>query len=90
MCAFYGCSRLNSVIISNNVISINDYAFGACYNLNNVYYLGTPDEWNNITILKYNYYLSNAARYYYSEEEPTDTTYNYWHYVDGVPIKWEI
>ncbi len=58
--------------------------------MNNVYYLGTPDEWNNITILKNNDYLSYATRYYYSEEELTDTTYNYWHYVDGVPTKWEI
>ena len=34
--------------------------------------------------------LKSAAHYYYDEEQPTDTSYNYWHYVDGVPTKWEI
>ena len=31
--------------------------------------------------------LTNAICYY-SETEPTDTTYNYWRYVDGVPVAW--
>ena len=31
---------------------------------------------------------SSAVVYYYSEEKPT-TTGNYWHYVNGIPSKWE-
>ena len=28
--------------------------------------------------------------YFYSEEKPTDTSYKFWHYVDGVVTEWVI
>ncbi len=32
--------------------------------------------------------LDEVTKYFYSENEPTDTTHSYWHYVDGVPTSW--
>ncbi len=29
-----------------------------------------------------------VPRLYYSETAPTDTTYSYWHYVNGIPVAW--
>ncbi len=86
--AFHNCSSLTSVILGNSVISIGDTAFYGCSHLSLIYYLGTHDDWNNISIGANNDNLTNATKYYYSEKVPTNTTYNYWHYVDGIPTNW--
>ena len=69
--------------------SIDSLAFYMCDNLTTVYYTGTPENWKNIIIDASNPELFHATRYYYSEKQPTDITYQYWHYVDGVPTVWE-
>ncbi len=86
--AFYNCGSLTSITIGNRVTSIGERAFYNCYNLNTVYYTGTEYEWGDISIYGENFYLTDATRYYYSESEPTEAG-NFWHYVDGVPTKWE-
>lgn len=89
--AFYCCVKLTRITIPNSVTSIEEYTFNDCSNLTRVYYTGTLTEWSNISIDSTNNYdLNSATRYYFSESEPTDTAYNYWHYVDGVPTPWEI
>ncbi len=86
--AFYNCSGLTSVTISDSVTSINKSAFCGCSGLKTVYYKGTAEQWNKISIGTYNSKLTNATRYYYSESEPAlnsdGTAYdgNYWHYAD--------
>lgn len=47
--AFNG-SALMSIAIPNSVININRSAFGSCNYFYNVYYDGTEEEWNAITI----------------------------------------
>ena len=87
--AFYGCTNLISVTIPDSVTSIGSVAFYGCTELANIYYMGTSSEWaaKNINLLYAE--LTSAMLYYYSETQPIDTIYNYWHYVDGVPTKWE-
>lgn len=58
--AFNGCSSLTSVTIPVSITNIADMAFGSCDNLMDVYYKGTQQEWNCITIGKENYGLQNA------------------------------
>ncbi len=85
--AFAYCDGLVSVEIQNGVTSIGDSAFGYCTNLTTVYYTGTAEQWNLISIGSSNESLTNATRYYYTETAPTEAG-NFWHYVDGVPTVW--
>ena len=86
--SFYWCTRLTSITIPNSVTSIGYDAFSGCTGLTTVYYGGTAENWNAISIAYGNDdNLTSATIYYYIETAPT-TTGNYWHYVDGVPTKW--
>jgi len=95
--AFRNCSGLTSVTIPNSVKSIGNSAFENCSGLKTVYYKGTDEQWNKITIGSYNSRLTSATRYYYSGTEPElnsdGTAYNgnYWHYdTDGItPVIWK-
>lgn len=71
------------------MLHIWQYAFNYNETLTNVYYTGTAEEWNSITIEGNNNILKEDAIYYYSEEAPT-VEGNYWHYdTDGItPVKW--
>jgi len=85
--AFYNCSGLTNIVLSEGVTSIGGSAFYYCSELKTVYFTGTEEQWNQVTIGSSNSYLTDATRYYYSEDPPTDEG-NYWHYVDGVPTVW--
>lgn len=85
--AFEWCSELTSIVIGENVKNIEYGAFNECDALTSVYYYGTEEQWNTITIGSYNSALRGATRYYYSETQPT-TSGNYWHYVNGIPTPW--
>ena len=64
--AFYCCSGLTNVTISDSVTSIDRTAFWGCDSLANVYYFGSEDEWNDISIDEYNDDLLNATIHYNS------------------------
>jgi len=86
--AFANCYDLSSITLPDSITSINYLSFSSCSKLKTVYFKGTQENWNSILIGSDNSYLENATRYYYSETQPT-TSGNYWHYVDGVPTKWD-
>ena len=94
--AFSGCRSLTSIKIPDSVTSIGEWAFYNCSSLTSVYYGGTARDWAEISIGSSNTYLTNATRYYYSEEEPavnaTGMAYdgNYWYYdEDGKVNVWD-
>ncbi len=59
--AFYWCSSLTSITIGNSVTSIGDQVFDRCSSLTDVYYSGTEEQWNNISIESGNSDLINAT-----------------------------
>ena len=87
--AFAGCTSLKSVVMSNNVSLIDDIAFRNCPYLSKVYFDGSEEDWNSINISSdENSDLTEATRYYYSENQPTEEG-NFWHWVDGEVKIWE-
>ena len=46
--AFYNCTGLTSITIPNRVTTIDDWVFYNCSNLIDIYYDGTPEQWNQV------------------------------------------
>ena len=61
---FHSCESLASITIPDSVTSIRGYAFEYCPSLAHIYYTGTEEQWNNITIGSGNTYLTNATIHY--------------------------
>ena len=58
--SFGRCISLTNVIIPNSLKVIGNEAFVVCISLTDVYYKGTEEEWNKISIRAYNETLINA------------------------------
>ncbi|MBQ7822025.1 MAG: leucine-rich repeat protein, partial [Clostridia bacterium] len=74
MNAFAYCEKLSKIIVGNKVTSIDSYAFDDCTNITDVYYTGSKDEWNTISIIEWgNEYLLNATIHFnYKQYIPGD------------------
>ena len=62
--AFYYCRSLRSVTIGNSVTSIGRGAFYECTSLSDVYYIGSEEQWNDISIGSSNDRLKSATIHY--------------------------
>ncbi len=69
--AFADC-KLTSIILPDSVTKIGNYAFYDC-NLRNVYYEGTSEQWESISISKYNEPLLKA-KFHYNYIDPNKFT----------------
>jgi hypothetical protein len=68
--AFEENDKITSVTIPDGVTSIGEMAFYDCYSLRDVYYIGTEEEWGQISIGGWNYNLTGATIHYnYVPEE---------------------
>ena len=62
--AFQDCANLSIVIFRGRIEKIYEGAFTECTYLNDIYYVGTEDDWSKITIEIGNDPLSNARIHY--------------------------
>ena len=70
-CAFGWMFSLKTVEIPRSVVSIGSEAFINSNMITDVYYAGTEDEWNNITIASGNYMLDRAT-IHFEDTEPDE------------------
>ena len=62
--AFYNCNNITNITLGDDVTTISDYAFYNCTSLTKVYYTGTEEQWEAISIGSYNDPLITAIRHY--------------------------
>ena len=78
-CAFVGMTNLTTgdgiekVFIPRTVTRIGALAFEFCFDISDVYYEGSEEEWNQITIEKSNSFLTNSLIHYNSTEIDVST-----------------
>ena len=68
--AFSWGDNLTSVTIPNSVTTISYSAFNSCENIKDVYYTGTEEQWNNISIGQNNDDLTNATIHFQYSDIP--------------------
>ena len=91
--AFCKNSSLKTIVIP---VSVTDIGYQSGYTfykvtLEKIFYEGTKEQFYKIKGLYASgndTAISNATKYFYSEEAPTDTDNNYWHYVNGEITIW--
>ena len=85
--AFWGCASLTQIRIPGAITYMEWATFRDCNSLERAY-VGTKEEFAQMTYNSGNDLFKAARKYYYSEERPTGWGY-YWHFVDGKITVWE-
>ena len=68
---FFDCPSLTTITIPDSVTSIEYNAFGRCENLNDVFYAGSKEQWNAVSIGDLNTCLKEATIHYNCQYEHT-------------------
>ncbi len=67
--AFYGCESMSSIVIPATVSIIGDAAFHGCDSLCDVYYHGTQEQWNELSIGTDNTALQTAVIHFVGDTD---------------------
>lgn len=65
---FYDCTALTSVYLPTSLTEIGNQAFSDCDSLNDVYYTGSEEQWNAISIGNWNTPLTEATIHFNCHE----------------------
>ena len=84
---FSNCT-LTSIIIPTSLKYINPQPYYNPAKLENIFYKGTADNWNNIINSGTNDYFDSDKVVLFSENKPV-LNGMFWHYVNGDPSVWE-
>ncbi len=65
---FHGCNNLTTVTLPETVTVISDAAFRDCSALTDIYYMGSEEQWNDISVGTQNTALESATKHFACEE----------------------
>lgn len=86
--AFEACSSLRTVVLPASLTKLDNGAFDDCDAVKAVFFKGTEEQFDKLSIAPGNDAINNADLYFFSESEPS-TKGDYWHYdKNGSPIIW--
>ncbi|MBO5866757.1 MAG: leucine-rich repeat protein, partial [Clostridia bacterium] len=57
--SFQNCQTLETILLPTSVTTVADYAFNGCPNINRIYYAGSQEDWNKMSIGDNNGYFSS-------------------------------
>lgn len=78
MTTFRGCSSLEKIEIPQSVTKIGLGAFLECSSLSDIYFGGSKEDWENMTVEQYNDVFENAAVHYNSQmQKKVSVSYTY-------------
>ena len=89
--AFFGCSSAAYALISDKLAKIDNYAFLQCTSLENIFFTGDSEAWENVDIPAEEdvAFLKKVNVAFYSETAPTGEG-SFWHFDDnGIPTLWK-
>ncbi|MGN0633627.1 MAG: leucine-rich repeat protein [Oscillospiraceae bacterium] len=72
--AFLSCDSLTKIVIPDSVTSIESSVFDKCTSLTDVYYTGSEEDWDKISIGKYNDELTNANIHFHTHSYKSEVT----------------
>ena len=70
--AFYGCSSITNITLPSGVTRIGKSAFCNCSSLNEVHYIGTEEQWKEVSVETGNDAISTADFYFHNSHTFTD------------------
>lgn len=77
-CAFAVCDALETLTLFDSLKSIGYASFAECNNINDIYYYGTENGWNNVVISGYNaQFLDGNFHAMYTENSESGITVTY-------------
>ena len=88
---FRECPKLSEIVLPASLTHIGAGAFfssGSGDLQENVYFLGTKEQWDSVIIDDMNNHVQNANVYFYSGNSPIKNHGSYWHFVGRFPVIW--
>ena len=86
--AFAGCSSLSAVVLPATLSSIENAAFDGCSSLKTIFFAGSEEQFDKISVATLNDAILDATIYFYSEQKPAESG-AFWHYdQNNSPVIW--
>ena len=87
--AFYECTAVESVIMNDRVAFFGNSAFLGCTAIKSVFYMGTEEQYSQITFRLDNFWVQQLTNTFFLSEDKPSARGPFWHYdKEGLPEKW--